>query len=80
MDNRYDEGVISRVKIDHSFGVITYHFADGSVMQYTRAMGERMFSPQEGQTATGARAINASVTEEEFNLIVESERKRKCRK
>lgn len=77
MSDSYNDKTIDSLKIDHEFGVMQFRFTDGSIMQYTRCVGQRLFSPQVSETADGKTVINASVTSEEFNLIVEAQRKRK---
>lgn len=76
MSDNYNDKTIDSLRIDHEFGVIQFRFSDGSLMQYTRCVGQRLFSPQVTTTEDGKTAINASVTSEEFNLIVEAQRKR----
>lgn len=71
-----DMAFLTTAKVDHAFGVITFKFSDGRVVQYTRSKRDEMFDPHFTNTESGAFAINASVTEDEFNLIAESLRRK----
>ena len=57
--------------VDAGFGVIQFRLENGNVIQYTRQVGDRVWSNYYRLGDGGSKMLNCTLTHEEFDKLLE---------
>ncbi len=68
IENDYD--VVSKF-VDAGFGVVQFSFRNGNVVQYTRQVGDKVWSNYYRIGDNGEKMLNCTLTHDEFDKLLE---------
>ena len=73
MSEENDHDVISKF-VDAGFGVVQFSFRNGNVVQYTRQVGDKVWSNYYRIGDNGEKMLNCTLTHEEFDKLLDDNR------
>ena len=73
MSEENDHDVVSRF-VDAGFGVVQFSFRNGNVVQYTRQVGDKVWSNYYRIGDNGEKMLNCTLTHDEFDKLLEDNR------